>query len=114
MPMPHPFPEGIRVGDYIQTANHFGDIFFEVVAVMRPTDDSTFWMIDFVRYEKYGTEPLTRWVNCATAIRQFLPAEMAEPVMIEQGHRFYNQRGQYDPIFGWAPRGIPLRRRSSS
>lgn len=107
-----PFPEGLKVGDFIQNCNHFGDIFFEVVNVMEPSEDSTYWMVTYVTYNKYGSQPHTEWINSATSIRRVISAEMAVPVMFKKRLRFKATFGQYDPFYGFVPCGVPLREKS--
>jgi hypothetical protein len=105
------FPPGIKVGDFVQTDSHFSDIFFEVTRVTAPDDDSDYWSVTFVSYEKYGGTPREQSVNSAGSIRQFYPAEMAVPVMLFKRQRFRALFGQYDPFYGFAPAGTPLRKK---
>lgn len=105
------FPVGLKVGDFIQTVRHFGDIFFEVLSVMPPIEDGGYWHITFARYGKYSGSMGSDWVNSAGWIRRVVPAEMAVSVMVAKHQRFQASFGQYDPCYGFAPRGTPLRQR---
>lgn len=107
------YPPGLKVGDFIQTSSHFGDVFFEVVKCMPPREDSRFWMVTYVTYDKYGSQPRTSSVNSAGSIRAVISAEMAIPVMLKRRLRFKSMQGQYDPIFGFAPVGTPLRKKET-
>ena len=64
---PAVYPEGIRPGDFIQTINHFGDIYFEVKSCYNSGD---YWSITFVTYDKYGANPRTESVGSSTIIRR--------------------------------------------
>ncbi len=107
-----PFPEGIKVGDFVQSINHFGDVFFEVVSAWKDKDTDHYWHVWFVRYGKYDAVPSRDLLNAATAVRQVVSAEMAVPVMQFKGQRFHAKSGHYDPFYGFAPVGTPLRRKS--
>lgn len=111
--LPKPYPEGLKPGDFIQPSNCFGDIFFEVVSCFGITQDVPHWMVTFITYDKYGKQPRTEWVTSATGVRQVIQAEMAVPTMIRQSLRFKAAFGQYDPIYGFAPAGTPLRLRDA-
>lgn len=106
---PNFFPHGIKVGDFVQETSHFGDIFFEVTHVSPPSPNSTYWSVTYLTYDKYGSKPREWSVNSARGIRQFYPAEMAIPVMLFKRQRFKASFGQYDPFYGFAPVGKPLR-----
>lgn len=108
----------IKPGDFIQTNSHFGDVFFEVVKAIYgdPLPSSRgedFCFITWVSYGKYSGVPKADggWTTMASRIRCVIPAEMAIPVMMFKRLRFYAAHGQYDPIYGFAPIGTPLRRR---
>lgn len=107
-----PFPDGIKAGDFIQSINHFGDVFFEVVSAWNDIDTGRHWHVSFVRYGKYDAVPSKDFVNAATPIRQVLSAEMAVPVMQFKRQRFHAKSGHYDHFYGFAPVGTPLRRKS--
>ena len=107
---PAVYPEGIKPGDFIQTINHFGDIFFEVKSCY---NDSDYWSITYVTYDKYGGKPRTESVGSSTTIRRVLPAEMAVPTIMQKRDRFKASFGQYDPFYGFAPVGTPLRNREA-
>lgn len=100
------YPEGIKPGDFIQTDKHFGDIFFEVKSCW---NSDGHWSITYITYDKYGGTPRTEWVNSATRIRRVIPAEMAVPTIVARRNRFKASFGQYDPFYGFAPVGTPLR-----
>ena len=100
------YPEGIKPGDFIQTTKHFGDIFFEVVSCW---NSDGYWSITYVTYDKYSGTPRTEWVNGVTAIRRVIPAEMAVPTIVAKRNRFKASFGQYDPFYGFAAAGTPLR-----
>ena len=100
------YPEGIKPGDFIQTTKHFGDIFFEVKSCYNGGD---YWSITYVTYDKYGANPRTESANGVTAIRRVIPAEMAVPTIVAKRNRFKASFGQYDPFYGFAPVGTPLR-----
>ena len=104
------YPQGLKPGDFIQTVKHFGDIFFEVTHCYC-SEDGRYWSIDYVTYDKYGSEPRRESANSVTQIRRVLPAELAIPVIRFKGERFNALAGQYDPFYGYAPRGTPLRRK---
>lgn len=97
----HFCPKDIKVGDFMQTTSHFGDVFFEVVGVDYPDDGSGYWNIDYIKYGKTGTVPIKDWVNSAGSIRRFYTAEMAVPTMIFKNQRFYSLLGKYDPFVGF-------------
>lgn len=103
------YPEGLKPGDFIQTSNHFSDVFFEVTHCYPPEIGGPYWRITYVRYEKYGAEPIEEFVNSATSISAVIKAELAIPVMLIKRLRFYAIFGHYDPIFGFAPKGTALR-----
>ena len=104
------YPEGLRVGDFIQTTKHFGDIFFEVKSCYNSGD---YWSITYITYDKYGSTPRTESANGVTAIRRVIPAEMAVPTIMMKRERFKASFGQYDPFYGFAPVGTPLRNKES-
>jgi len=68
-------------------------------------------MLNYVRYGNYEAYPEVDWIGSASAIRAVIPAEMAVPVMVKKGLRFHSVNGHYDPLYGYAPKGTPLRRR---
>ncbi len=103
------YPEGLKPGDFIQTISHFGDVFFEVESCLPPLEGSRYWHVTYYTYDKYGRTPRTTWVNSASSIRAVIPAEMAVPVMIHKRLRFKASFGQYDPFYGFALAGTPLR-----
>lgn len=105
------YPAGLKPGDFIQASKHFGDIFFEVITCWID-EASGYWHITYVTYPKYSGNMITDWLNSASTVRRVIPAEMAEPVMMHKGLRWHSTRGQYDPLYGYAPRGTPLRNRS--
>lgn len=107
------YPAGLKPGDFIQTTNHFGDVYFEVKGCWPPRDGSDFWMVTYITYDKYGGEPREQRINSATQIRKVYSAEMAVPVILHRRERFHASFGQYDPIYGFAPVGTPLRRKGS-
>ena len=92
----------IRAGDFIQMRSHFGDIFFECIFAPLSATGSCTW----VKYDKYGATPLREW---GSDVRRVIQAEMAIPVMLFKRLRFQAQMGQYDPVYGFAPAGTPLR-----
>lgn len=67
------------------------------------------WHVGYITYEKYGAKPHKTWVNSVTEIRKVLPAEMAVPTMRHKRWRFCATFGQFDPFYGFAPAGTPLR-----
>lgn len=99
----------IKVGDFIQTTSHFGDIYFEVTQAFAPCTDRGEWFVIYVTYDKYGSQP--REVSTLGRIRRVVSAEMAEPTIRAKGERFHATHGQFDPFYGYAPRGTPLRTR---
>ncbi len=106
------YPEGLKPGDFIQPSDCFGDVFFEVVSCYGPTPEMPkYWNVTYITYDKYGSKPRTDWINGATGIRKVIPAEMALPVIMQKRMRFYASIGQYDPFYGFAPVGTPLRRK---
>lgn len=107
--MYYPYPDGLKPGDFIQTLSHFADIFFEVKSCLAL--EGGYWMVTYYTYDKYGSLPRTQWVNRVEGLRAVLPAEMAIPVMLHKRLRFKASFGQYDPLFGFAPAGKPLRTR---
>ncbi len=109
-----PFPPGLKAGDFIQGTSHFGDVFFEVISCIAPGEGSTYWSVNYMKYGKYDAMPTANWINCASSIRRVIPAEMAIPVMLTKRHRFHARAGQYDPIFGFAPHGQPMRLRDAA
>lgn len=74
------YPEGLKPGDFIQPANCFSDIYFEVLTCFGPID-GRHWHITYATYGKYGSKPYSERINSATNIRSVLPAEMAVPVL---------------------------------
>ena len=104
------YPHGLKPGDFIQTVNHFGDVYFEVTDSIAPSSGSDYWSISYVQYGKYGSRPQRNWVNCSTEIRAVIPAEMAVPVMLQKRLRFNGVNGHFDPFHGYAPKGTALRR----
>lgn len=107
------FPADLKTGDFIQLSTHFGDIFFEVIKVLPPLERSDYWHVVFVSYGKYAGLPKEDWCNSASRVRSVVAAEMAEPVMRFKHQRFHAVHGQFDPLYGYAPRGTPLRTRST-
>lgn len=105
------YPDGLKPGDFIQTTSHFGDVYFEVTRCMPPCADSNYWHINYVKYEKYGTRPIEQWVNSASNIRAVIQAEMAVPTMLKKRLRFHSVDGHFDPLYGYAPKGTPLRKK---
>ncbi len=95
------YPEGLKAGDFIQTTDHCGDIFFEVQSCFAPTATSSSWMIVYVTYDKYSNKPRTSWANSATQIRKVIPAEMAIPTIMKKNCRFKAAIGKYDPFNGF-------------
>lgn len=108
------YPQGLKPGDFIQTVNHCGDVYFEVTGCMAPSQDSQYWQVSYVKYEKYGSKPLAAWVNCATEIRAVIPSEMAIPVMLKKRLRFHAVAGHFDQFYGYAPAGSPLRHKEGT
>ncbi len=108
------FPAGLKPGDFIQSTKHFGDVFFEVVSCIAPGEGSEYWSVNYVEYGKYDAKPSTNWINCASSIRRVIPSEMAVPVMLAKRHRFHARAGQYDPFYGFAPHGRPMRLRDAA
>jgi hypothetical protein len=106
-----PFPQGLKPGDFIQTSSHFGDIFFEVLYCIAPSEGSNYWQVTFATYDKYSGTLRTDWVNSASTIRAVVSAEMAGPVIMAKHQRYKATWGQYDPFYGFAPVGTPLRNR---
>lgn len=98
------FPCGVKVGDFIQTCDHFGDIYFEVINCY-VSEDGRFWNITYVNYDKYSSTYKNQSVNAATPIRSVIPAENAIPYMLFKHLRFKSLLGQYDPFIGFAPLG---------
>ncbi len=92
----------IRTGDFIQMTSHFGDIFCECLNPPFTEMGSLGW----VTYDKYGKLPRAEW---GSGVRRVIQAEMAIPVMLFKRLRFQAQMGQYDPFYGFAPAGTPLR-----
>lgn len=107
------FPEGLKPGDFIQLTKHFGDIFFEVSRVMTPIRGSNCWHVNYWTYRKYGRLPYEDWCNSASTIRRVVSAELAIPVFMAKRQRFHAAQGQYDPLYGFAAAGTPLRTRGS-
>lgn len=105
------YPLALKPGDFVQSTKHFGDIFFEVAHCTPPSEGSRYWSVTFYTYDKYGKNPRTDWVNGATGIRAVISAEMAVPLMMHKRLRFKASFGQYDPFYGFAPAGTPLRTR---
>jgi hypothetical protein len=104
------YPHGLKPGDFIQGTQHFGDIFFEVISCYCD-EEVRYWQINYVTFDKYGSKPRENWINNASTIRRVLTAEMAVPVMLYKRLRFHSTAGQYDPLYGFAPAGTPLRQR---
>lgn len=103
-----PYFPGLKSGDFIQFTDNFGDIFFEVITCGGGTLGE-YWGCTYATYAKYGSLPSSGWKNSASNIRAVIPAEMAIPVMVFKRLRFMALIGQYDPIYGFAPVGKPLR-----
>lgn len=115
-PLTEAFESGqirIKPGDFINTTSHFRDVMFEVESVMEPSGGSRFWAVTVYTYEKYGARPRTLWINRGQDLRSHLAGEMAIPVLIQKGMRFQAKMGQYDPVYGFAPAGVALRRREA-
>lgn len=110
MPMQN-YPATLRPGDFINLNKHFGDIFFEVLTCRPPRDDDGYWHVTYATYDKYSGTMREERCNSASSIRAIIPAEMAEPTMVKLGLRWKSSRGQYDPLYGYTPRGVPLRSR---
>lgn len=111
------FPKGLKVGDFIQLTSHFSDIYFEVTGIIAPVDgdEKSFWSVDYITYDKYGSLPRKQWSNSGgSAVRSVIKAEMAIPVMLQKRLRFQCEMGQYDPFYGFAPRGKALRVREAA
>ena len=85
----------IKKGDFIQTDDHFGDVFFEVQEVL-PSCELVFWY----RYSK-ADKKITTSTAAAERIRRFVPAEMSVPVMLKKRQRFHTSEGVYDPFDGF-------------
>ncbi|GBG14318.1 fuculose phosphate aldolase [Novimethylophilus kurashikiensis] len=105
------YPPGLKPGDFIQTTSHCGDVFFEVLSCIQPSQPGDYWHITYVTYDKYGSQPGREFVNSAGSIRAVIPAEMAIPVMVRKRLRFKSKEGQFDPFYGYAPVGTPLRKK---
>lgn len=103
------YPEGLKPGDFIQTCDHFGDVFFEVVSCFADTTPRPYWSISSISYDKYGSTPKVKHINSTTKIRQILPVEMAIPIMMFHRQRFFSKDGQYDPFCGFVPVGKAMR-----
>jgi|JI8StandDraft_1071087.scaffolds.fasta_scaffold241812_1 hypothetical protein len=111
------FPDGLRAGDFVQMNSHFQDIFFEVAGVLPPCLDDLrpYWSIEYVSYDKYGSQPRRVWTNSGgPGVRAVVKAEMAVPVLTRKHMRFHSEQGQFDPFYGFAPRGTPLRVREAA
>lgn len=111
------FPEGLKAGDFVQLNSHFSDIFFEVTIVLAPCLDDArpYWSIDYVTYDKYGSQPRRVWTNSGgPGVRAVVKAEMAVPVLVRKHMRFHSEQGQFDPVYGFAPRGTPIRVREAA
>lgn len=108
------YPTGLKPGDFIQTDSHFGDIFFEVMRCTPPLEGDRYWSVTFATYDKYSGVLREQWVNGASTIRRILPAEMAVPILRAKHQRFQASFGQYDPFYGFAPVGTPLRHKDQS
>jgi hypothetical protein len=99
----------IRIGDFIQKHTHFGDIYFEVISSHFDEGGKSEFFVAYVSFDKYASRPRSEWT--VGRIRSVISAEMAEPVMQWKRLRYHAVHGQYDPIYGYAPLGTPLRQR---
>lgn len=104
----------VKPGDFIQTNDHFGDVYFEVVSTMPPSEGSDYWSVTYVKYDKYGSTPREAWTNSGgSGIRRVIPAEMAVPVMLVKRARFFARKGRFDPFIGFIRAGAPDARRAA-
>lgn len=99
----------IKVGDFVQLRAHFGDIFCEVSSVYEGGKSGS-----YITYDKYASRPHTEQWNRIDSIRRVVPAEMAMVVIPFKRERFQSSIGQFDPFYGFAPVGTPLRVKEES
>lgn len=99
----------IKVGDFVQLRTHFGDIYCEVSSVYEGGKSGS-----YLTYDKYGSRPHTEQWNRIDSIRRVVPAEMAMVVIAFKRERFQAKSGQFDPFYGFAPVGTPMRVKEES
>lgn len=99
----------IKVGDFIQLSTHFGDIYCEVSSVYEGGKSGS-----YLSYDKYGSKPHTESWNGFDSIRRVVPAEMAMVTIVFKHERFQASCGQFDPFYGFAPVGTPMRVKDES
>lgn len=91
----------VGVGDFIQTIDHFGDIFFEVVS---DTNDGDYRCLTYITYDKRSNTARTAWVNDMSRVRKVIGKDNAIPVMVHSRYRFMSVLGKYDPLTGFSKR----------
>lgn len=50
----YPYPEGLKVGDFVQGHVHFADVYFEVKGILRPSPSYPGWSVLCHRYDRSG------------------------------------------------------------
>lgn len=93
----------VGVGDFIQTIDHFGDIFFEVVS---DTNDGDYRCLTYITYDKHNNRARTAWVNDISCVSKVIGKDNAIPVMVHKCYRFKAVIGKYDPIYGFSKREV--------
>ena len=99
----------IKEGDFIQLKTHFGDIYCEVSSVYEGGKSGS-----YITYSKYGSKPDTERWSRIDDIRRVVPSEMAMVVIAFKRERFQARSGQFDPFYGFAPVGTPMRVKEES
>lgn len=90
----YPFPEGVKPGDFVQGLDHFGDIYFEVTHVSRPTHSCPHWLIFCHRYDKSGRD-VGMHIGPSAGVRRVVTAEMGLPSLVVKRSRVHSARGLF-------------------
>ena len=102
----HNFPVDIKVGDFVNFTDNFPDIFFFLILIIYPCENSDYWGITFYTYSKYGDRASTRYHGAGGPnIRRVISAEMAIPIMCKLYLRWHAKIGKYDPLIGFIRAG---------
>ncbi len=97
----------LRPGDFIQLDTHFGDFYSEVTSAFGDRHAT------YVLHDKFAGKHHMHSFNPSTSIRRMVLAEMAVPVIMFKHDRFSATFGQYNPFYGFAHEGMPLRGRAA-
>lgn len=90
----YPFPEGVKPGDFVQGLDHFGDVYFEVTHVSRPTQSCAHWIVFCHCYEKGGRD-VGMFIGSSAGIRRVVAAEMGLPSLVAKRSRINAAAGLF-------------------